>query len=373
MSYFGVILNAVNWTLTVLALLFLALRVYCKLARSRGLWWDDYLLIASWISTLVGVSLITSGITLGFADPNAVIGPDAQRQLQIHGGVQQVVFSLASDLSKTSFGLTLIRVVSGKTKVLIIVAMVLLNIIYFLTIIFTFFKCTPSLYAWLPPDKCWDIWTYLKFLIFAGAYSAAFDFLFALIPWFLVKDLQMRRAEKLGVAVAMSFGSIAGITAVIRTANLPMLANPNFSTSATILVIWYVSEAATTIIAASIPVLRALIRDIKTSSNKYFKSKYGSGHLESGTGGTSTNKRSRNHHSALHSSRVVTTVTGKRSVKKEADMYGDTSSDKSILEGNHGTGQIVQTQEIRLSYHDRNDSDSNMGYEMDVMGQRQQK
>ncbi|KAI1259792.1 hypothetical protein F5Y18DRAFT_432924 [Xylariaceae sp. FL1019] len=377
MSYFGVILNAVNWTLTILALLFLALRVYCKLARSRGLWWDDYLLIAAWISTLIGVALITSGITLGFADPNAVIGPEAARQLQIHGGVQQVVFSLASDLSKTSFGLTLIRVVSGKTKILIIVAMVLLNIIYFLTIIFTFFKCSPALYCWLPADTCWSLWTYIKFLIFAGAYSAAFDFLFALIPWFLVKDLQMRRAEKLGVAVAMSFGSIAGITAVIRTVNLPMLANPNFSSSATILVIWYVAEAATTIIAASIPVLRALIKDIKTSSNKYFKNKYGSGHLESGTGGTSqNNKRSRTQHSALHSSRVVTTVTGKRNNKKETDMYGDTSSDKSILEGhhgNHGNGHIVQTQEIRLSYHDRNDSDSNMGYEMEVMGQRQQK
>ena len=36
-------------TLTVLCTLFLALRIYCKLSRSRGLWWDDHFLVVSWV------------------------------------------------------------------------------------------------------------------------------------------------------------------------------------------------------------------------------------------------------------------------------------------------------------------------------------
>lgn len=40
------------------------------------------------------------------------------------------------------------------------------------------------------------------------AFSAAVDFAFALVPWFLVKNLNMKRAEKLGVAIAMSFGTM---------------------------------------------------------------------------------------------------------------------------------------------------------------------
>ncbi|KAI1817785.1 hypothetical protein GGS20DRAFT_455158 [Poronia punctata] len=229
-SYFGVVLNAVNWSLTSLAAVFLGLRVYCKTSRSRGLWWDDYLLILAFLCNLIGVAFISSSISLGFANPGAVISKDAQVQLQIHGGVQNVLLSLASDLSKTSFGFTLLRVIEGRMKRLVIVLTVVLNIVYFLIIIFTFFKCQPALYSWLPADKCWDIWTFVKFAIFGGAYSAFVDFAFAMVPWFLVKDLNMKKTEKLGVAVAMSFGTIAGITAVIRTVFLPSLAAPaNFS------------------------------------------------------------------------------------------------------------------------------------------------
>ena len=38
------------WTFTVASAVFLALRLYCKLLRRRPLWWDDYFLIASWVS-----------------------------------------------------------------------------------------------------------------------------------------------------------------------------------------------------------------------------------------------------------------------------------------------------------------------------------
>ncbi len=41
--------NAVAWSLLVFAGGFLGLRIYCKLIGHRGLWWDDWLLIASWV------------------------------------------------------------------------------------------------------------------------------------------------------------------------------------------------------------------------------------------------------------------------------------------------------------------------------------
>ncbi|KAI0526008.1 hypothetical protein F5B22DRAFT_588742 [Xylaria bambusicola] len=367
-SYFGVVLNAANWSLTALAAVFLSLRLYCKLSRSRGLWWDDYILIGSFVTLLIGVAFITSSIMLGFANPDVTPSPAAARQLQIHGGVQNVLFSLASDFSKTSFGFTLIRVTEGRMKQLVILLIILLNIVYFFTIIFTFFKCSPAIYSWLPKETCWDIWKYVKFAIFGGSFSAAVDFAFALVPWFLVRNLNMKKTEKLGVAIAMSFGTIAGITALIRTIFLPSLASSTFSTKATTLVIWYVAEPATTIIAASIPVLRALIKELHTSGAKYFSGeKYGSGRPDA-SGAKASKGASKRGESALHTSRVMTTVTG-RGTKYPYDPHGDTGSDKSILEATTEPGKIMQTQEIRLSYHDRSDNDS-MGYEMDVMGRR---
>jgi hypothetical protein len=43
-------LNIAVWILTGAALIFLGLRLYCKLSIRRGLWWDDYVLVAASVS-----------------------------------------------------------------------------------------------------------------------------------------------------------------------------------------------------------------------------------------------------------------------------------------------------------------------------------
>lgn len=40
------------WSLFAAATVFLALRVWVKINRRHGLWYDDYLLILSWVGTL---------------------------------------------------------------------------------------------------------------------------------------------------------------------------------------------------------------------------------------------------------------------------------------------------------------------------------
>lgn len=46
--------NAGLWTLFAGASVFLGLRIWCKYTRRNGLWYDDYVLILSWVSTSVG-------------------------------------------------------------------------------------------------------------------------------------------------------------------------------------------------------------------------------------------------------------------------------------------------------------------------------
>lgn len=45
-------LNAIIWILTALSGCVLGLRIYCRLSRRKGLWWDDGFLIAAWVSQL---------------------------------------------------------------------------------------------------------------------------------------------------------------------------------------------------------------------------------------------------------------------------------------------------------------------------------
>ena len=45
-------LLALSWVLLALSMVALGLRGYCKISTLRGFWWDDWVLIASWVSVL---------------------------------------------------------------------------------------------------------------------------------------------------------------------------------------------------------------------------------------------------------------------------------------------------------------------------------
>ena len=46
---YGPSVNVIIWVLTGAAGLFLALRMFCKYIRGKKMWWDDYVLIASFV------------------------------------------------------------------------------------------------------------------------------------------------------------------------------------------------------------------------------------------------------------------------------------------------------------------------------------
>ena len=46
----GPLIVGVTWFVTLFCGAFLGLRIYAKLSRRQGLWWDDYILILSWVS-----------------------------------------------------------------------------------------------------------------------------------------------------------------------------------------------------------------------------------------------------------------------------------------------------------------------------------
>lgn len=59
--------NAGIWTLYAGATVFLALRLWCKITRRRGLWWDDYILVVSWVCRWFSC-LVSHSIQCGLCD-----------------------------------------------------------------------------------------------------------------------------------------------------------------------------------------------------------------------------------------------------------------------------------------------------------------
>ena len=56
-------LNIAVWILTGAALIFFCLRLYCKLSIRKGLWYDDYMLIAASVSPSTCHIPATQGLT----------------------------------------------------------------------------------------------------------------------------------------------------------------------------------------------------------------------------------------------------------------------------------------------------------------------
>ncbi|KKA29668.1 hypothetical protein TD95_001364 [Thielaviopsis punctulata] len=86
-----------------------------------------------------------------------------------------------------------------------------------------------------------------------------------MLPWKIIWDLQMKTKEKIGVGVAMSMGVFAATTAFIKASKIPSLSSGDFTYYGAELVIWSAAEVGTTVMAASIPILRVLITHMKTS------------------------------------------------------------------------------------------------------------
>ncbi|KAL4874089.1 hypothetical protein BDV12DRAFT_181942 [Aspergillus spectabilis] len=71
-------------------------------------------------------------------------------------------------------------------------------------------RCSPVKKSWNPTVKgtCWLDFSNISYTV--GAWFFAMDFAFAIYPWFVVWDLNMKHKEKITVACGLSLGIFAG-------------------------------------------------------------------------------------------------------------------------------------------------------------------
>jgi hypothetical protein len=159
---------------------------------------------------IVHVSLSSYAVTLGFGQQSAAVPKENLYTLVKLVSVTSVLTLIAAAFSKTSFALTLLRLTDGWMKKAVWVIIVTLNLVLLVNAILPFLRCIPSEAAWNPAveGKCFDILISIRFSIFGAAYSAAMDWLLALVPWAIIMKLNMKINERIGVAVCMSLGLV---------------------------------------------------------------------------------------------------------------------------------------------------------------------
>ncbi|KAI1502678.1 hypothetical protein F5X99DRAFT_149134 [Biscogniauxia marginata] len=260
-------LNVSSWALTSLAIVFLGLRLWCRLFRHKGLWWDDGLLIASLVALMVASSSHSAMLAAGYGRAPFAKGLPVT--------FLEIAFSSAAvstAWSKTAFAITLLSIAKTRTmKVFLWTSILSLNVICYLFAVGFWSKTCESagsegFASAVLPGPCWSAFSFVLVMYIQAAFSAAMDLALAFIPWPIIWRTQLQMQEKIGLCISMSLGVQACIAVILRVLFVEQLRTHSADMT------WYtgkicvtnIAEPCATIVAQSIPVFRTLFQGGRT-------------------------------------------------------------------------------------------------------------
>lgn len=171
--------------------------------------------------------------------------------------------------------------------------------------------------------------------------SAAADFVLAILPWFILWNLQMKRKDKNLIASSMSLGLFAGVCGIIRTTTVERITKgTDYSYETVGLILWTSTELTVTILTATIPTLRPLYKRLFAHS-KHRRLSYRLGDHPS---------RKEQLHFTPYTNSVKASVVATTTTQQSRST--DDRSDKSIL-GHQGNGSIVCTDVVYVEFEER--------------------
>ncbi|OQE38459.1 hypothetical protein PENCOP_c008G06352 [Penicillium coprophilum] len=340
----GPMTNAVLWVEVVVFALFVGLRLYTRkyILNSVGL--DDYLVLVALALQILYTAFVTVASVYGLGKLYVDVGdPLIYFTAVKYELFSQVAGIMVIGVGKAAVGVFLLRIVRSKIQIWFIWAcLVITALITPFASITVIVQCIPVEKSWNPntPGHCWLDFSKVGYTV--GSWFVAADFSFAILPWFIVWDLNMKQKEKFTVACGLSLGVFAGVCGIIRTKALGGLNASEYIYDTVPMLIWSATESCVTIMCSSIPVLRPL----------YIRVKYGKNGKSSSSGNTSYKlpiygngrRRGTFSKSGLESSVDERSSTYHTTVMKNS---AENASDEHILRGAAG---IERTDEISISY-----------------------
>ncbi|KAL2793286.1 hypothetical protein BJX66DRAFT_306446 [Aspergillus keveii] len=361
MGYYGgqgPMVNGVLWMLVVVLALFVTLRFYTRHQILNAVGIDDWLCVTALALHILYTIFVTIASVYGLGRLAADIG-----NMDIYfEAVKYEIFSqfagiMLIGVGKCAVGMFLLRIIRNKIQIAFIyVCLVITVIITLFASIVVIVQCSPVERSWNPtvPGTCWINFSNVGYTV--GSWFVAMDFAFAILPWFVVWDLNMKHKEKITVACGLSLGIFAGICGIIRTQALSGLNANEYIYDTVPMLIWSAAESCATIMCSSIPVLRPL----------YTRVRYGSKGSSAGTGDSSYQlpMYARKKHYAGFSSDKSDFRPSELDGTTTTDLGIDTYHQKTVISHSHptsggngsnedilrGAAGIERTDEVQVTY-----------------------
>lgn len=246
---------------------------------------------------------------------------------------------------KVSIGLFLLRITINKIQRWIIYIVMGLTVLTGLVFFFvTLLQCTPISFFWdkfTQTGSCINVDIIIALTFLYSVVSVICDFAFAILPVFLVWDLNMSFNTRLVLVPILGMACVASIAVICRMAYVMDFKNPDFLWATVDIAIWSDTEQGLGITAGSLATLRPLYRMISTrfGLTQTGKSESGKGNPQ-WYGVASTAKESKRK-SVFNMGSLMRTEKG--TVRNNSDDYGlgnlqpirlrdDLADDKTIVE-----------------------------------------
>ncbi|KAI0427316.1 hypothetical protein F5Y09DRAFT_350561 [Xylaria sp. FL1042] len=261
-------MQASVWITIGLALLLVTLRIYYQIFRGRRrLWSDDYFLIAALLF------LLGNGIALCEWVPHKVepnVTTTASRSMVLAGSLMGLFNSFALACSKTSLGISFMRLTRGWWKSGLGISIFVIDIL-FVVQAWSYWvadcdgPAEPYRMQSSTEQGCITFKGVTYFRVTVQLLSCALDAYFTALPWMIVRPLKLKKFEKIGLGIAMSFGCASLACGIGRMIVLAFLAKepydhqPYYSVGGFLLNYF---EPGLSIMAACMPVIRKLFMDV---------------------------------------------------------------------------------------------------------------
>ncbi|KAK8088283.1 hypothetical protein PG997_003244 [Apiospora hydei] len=275
----GLATETVLVLLSVITSIVVLLRIWVRAGFSRvgnAVWGaDDYLVVVGFFpyipATVFGVCAVRYGV--GSRDEQ-IPNPLYQMRAFEYIIYWEVLYFISSTIIKCAIGITCIRI-DRRRRITYSISfyMCLMIVVAIGALAFVFANCRPFAANWNPAlGTCQKVITLTTVSYIVSSIQMATDWACAIIPFFIVADLQMPRRAKVSVVGILGLGILASIATCVRMPYLKYWDAAKYPNNllyhVAVIIICSITENSLGIIACSLPPLRKLFRSYYGSTSE---------------------------------------------------------------------------------------------------------
>ncbi|KAF2631059.1 hypothetical protein BU25DRAFT_360897 [Macroventuria anomochaeta] len=259
-------LQAVCSTMVSLSFISVVLRVYVRTRIVKAFGWDDFFMVWALLFHIMFATCAIGGIHYGTGRHMKDLSDEGVLKAMRYWWYCYIAYCWAMIAVKTSIGLFLLRVTIKPIHRWIIYIVMGLTVLTGLVFFFvTLLQCAPLSYFWDKKSQtgwCVDADVIIALTFLYSAVSVICDFTFALLPIFLVWNLNMSVKTRVLLIPILGMACVASVAVLCRMAYVMDFKNPDFLWATLDIAIWSDVEQGLAITAGSLATLRPLYRKI---------------------------------------------------------------------------------------------------------------